>query len=236
LANSNQQLITLDPDVCDVDPDVPHDLLDNNNSRDPDVIDVVKDEREDDCKLDTLEDSGQIKKSLSLPETTSTTSNGQMIAESDHVGDTSVIRRLRHDQELKVGIGGICSRCGCSIHDGTSYLDDGMGGVMCYMGGCNPARRKDDDTPGISTHARRDSPSSNGNGKLTVVRFLQDVPGYVPDIKNDDVAAFHGCLLPGQLVCKIISCGACPAALTDMDHPPCGPECSYQANLIEAKA
>lgn len=78
----------------------------------------------------------------------------------------------------------------------------------------------------IGPHPRKDQATPNEKHKLTVVRFLVDRPDY--GYKKDEVVAFPGCLLPGQQICKQISCGACPAALSDIDPPPCGAECSYR--------
>lgn len=97
LANSNRQLITLDTSVRDVDRDVVFDVHNNNNNRENDVYDVVKEEREDNSILDTFGDSRQIKKSLSRPETASNASNCQQITKADTTTIRHDLQPIWHD-------------------------------------------------------------------------------------------------------------------------------------------
>lgn len=88
LSNGEGELISLDPDVPDVDPDVDSDVPNINNSKDTDVKDVVKEEREEDIinglSGKGLEDSKN--KSPSLGEKCYVNTSGcQLIAEEGDV-------------------------------------------------------------------------------------------------------------------------------------------------------
>lgn len=94
LADVGDELITLEEeendsynhsDVADVDPDVVCDVGNNNNSKDRDVVDVVKEKRDGDNTDDPSNPYEDIASSLSEPKTTSNTSLCQSIAKDRDV-------------------------------------------------------------------------------------------------------------------------------------------------------
>lgn len=101
LSSNGKNLITLDPDVCDVDPDVPSDVLETNNSKDGDVVDVAKEGREEDITKDVSFEENNPKLNFIPPvaKHTSTTSRSQEIAKDADVPTTSQYVAMAEDSE-----------------------------------------------------------------------------------------------------------------------------------------
>jgi hypothetical protein len=127
-AGVRKNLVSLDPDVERRSSDVDPDGEDIDNSRDSDVVDVVKEEREDTSRLSMPFVGGSIPSSKQNPrKTTSTTSLSSPIAKS--ATSTPATPYVNY----------VCTQCGADL-TGHSMLEKG-GKLYCAKPGCGyPAR------------------------------------------------------------------------------------------------